>query len=201
MIHISNQSVSPKNYPFLHKWIRSKKTVVSNPIGAISSFQFLFAYDMGLAFHERAFTFGRFNGQSRRVFSNGACNETHTFRHARVQLVAITSLKLYRVFWNIYPNRIMDMILCMIGIKIKVNTTCAEIFKIWKYAIWHSTFCLFLNIMKHFIGRHNKHRRNLLFSNFCTTVRWGFIRKGSAVKWYFDITGGIYFSSCKFCIL
>ena len=82
---------------------------------------------MGLAFHERAFTFGRFNGQSRRVFSNGACNETHTFRHARVQLVAITSLKVYRVFLNVCPNRIMDMNvhICVIGIKIKVNTACA----------------------------------------------------------------------------
>ena len=75
-----NGSVPLKTDPF------PPKTVVLDPI----SRGFFSADDMGLAFHERAFTFGRFNGQSRRVFSNGACNETHTFRHARVQLVAIT---------------------------------------------------------------------------------------------------------------
>ena len=53
----------------------------------------------------------------------------------------------------------MDMIQCMIGIKIKVNTTS----NIQNMDIWHFTFCQFSNIMKHFIGHHKKLRHNLLF--------------------------------------
>ena len=50
------------------------------------------------------------------------------------------------------------------------------------------------NTMKHFIGR----RLGLLFSNFFLTVISVdfFFRKWSVGKWYFDVTGGIYFSIC-----
>ena len=155
MIHFyKNWSSQPKTDPVNQKLIQSTKTdpniqkpiccvsknvsvppktVVLDPIGAISSFQFLFGRWYGSCFSWKGFhfwTIQRSITTSAFSASNGACNETHTFRHARVQLVAITSLKLYRVFWNIYPNRIMDMIICMIGIKIKVNTT-RVISKIW----------------------------------------------------------------------
>ena len=163
MIHISKQSLSqkndpflqkpicfsingsvPKNDPFLQKLIQSTKnwssqpktdpniqkpiccvsknvsvppkSVVLDPIGAISSFQFLFDRWYGSCFSWKGFhfwTIQRSITTSAFSASNGACNETHTFRHARVQLVAITSLKLYRVFWNIHPNIIMDMTIHM----------------------------------------------------------------------------------------